>query len=205
MGNEEHVLSVLSASVGVSDADGQLSVLLPKDTILPASAERVYEASSRLSTAVDVPVCQGCHPVADQNTLLVRTHFVAVTPLREGGAMVRVRVEVDVDGSLNVTTTDVTSGTRGTCSATVTSIVHHRTPDRLLGGIPEPAVDIDVPESWRATWTQALKTRRGLTGHEYDELGRLIDAFSDALSTGDEGKLDAAGCELMDALFDLMV
>jgi len=108
--NVEDVLlvDVLPLSLGIETADGNFSVIIPKDTPLPAKRTQKYTTDSPGDNIVKVKIYQGERKIADKNILIGEIEFDKVS---DGGMpVIDVTFKVDLNGVINIVILDKKSG-----------------------------------------------------------------------------------------------
>ncbi len=104
------LLDVLPLSLGLESYGGGVSVVLPRNTPVPAIATDHYTTFVDDQTAVLVHVVQGERALAADNRSLARFR-VPIPPRPAGATRLEVRFVVDANGLLSVTARDAETGT----------------------------------------------------------------------------------------------
>ena len=209
------IIDITGHSLGVREGANNMSVLLPKNTMIPAIAEEIYGTSADFATTVKVVVYQGEDPVADRNTLLTEFDVNDLPSLPRGHAKIKIRFELDINGVLAVTVTDLVAGKElhVTTSYGGAEPVDAKELANLRGSAPAPETGRGgggpaasaIPENLKATWDRAQQILAKLSGADHAKLKGHMDAVEAAVATRDAGKVEEAGNELMDVLFDFMI
>lgn len=100
----------LEASIGIEAAGGEMAVLLPRGTKLPASKEEVFSTAEDNQSEVFVRVYRGEATHISDNVLIASFELDGIPPARSGVPQVSVRFQVDEAGKLQVTTRDLGTG-----------------------------------------------------------------------------------------------
>jgi len=100
------LLDVTPLSLGIEGFGDVMSVLIPRNSTIPASAKEGFTTAVDNQTAVVIHVLQGERALASQNRSLA-TFDLNVDPLAAGLARVEVEFLIDADGILNVTARDL--------------------------------------------------------------------------------------------------
>jgi molecular chaperone DnaK len=202
--------SCTTHSLGIGDSLNRLSILIPKNTILPAAAERVFVVADTGVTSVDVPVYQGDLPVADRNTLLASLQPDYLVPLPGERARLKVGFELDGGGILRVSCTDLLTEQRASASMRCSGIERELF-DCYLAPCTPPQQAVATPERSELARTldemlvRARITLDGLSGDDRTALKAKMDALEAAFESSDPDRLEEAGNELTDLLFDLIL
>ncbi|CAI5712781.1 unnamed protein product [Hyaloperonospora brassicae] len=85
-----NMVNVVPLNLSVGLANGSVSELIQRDTILPASATEVFTTSSDNQEAVFLQIYEGQRLMAKDNTLVAQLSVAGITPLPKGDA------EIDV-------------------------------------------------------------------------------------------------------------
>lgn len=104
--SEEDVLlvDVAPLSLGVETADGNFSVIIPKNTPLPAKRSQKYTTDSPGESHVKVKIYQGERKIADKNTLIGEFIFDKVS--LSGMPVIEISFRIDLNGIINVVILD---------------------------------------------------------------------------------------------------
>jgi len=107
--NEDVLLvDILPLSLGVETADGNFSVIIPKDTPLPAKRTQKYTSDSPGDNVVKIKIFQGERKIANKNQLIGEVEFDKVSDV--GMPVIDVTFKVDLNGIINVIILDKKSG-----------------------------------------------------------------------------------------------
>ncbi|NUO14885.1 MAG: molecular chaperone DnaK [Planctomycetaceae bacterium] len=104
------VLDATPLSLGIEVQHGEMNVLIPKNTTIPASKTQTYSTASDNQTAVTVQVYQGERPIAAQNRLLGRFDLTGIPPAPRGVPQIDVTFDIDANGILKVSAKDKATG-----------------------------------------------------------------------------------------------
>lgn len=109
--SEDDVLlvDVLPLSLGIETADGNFSVIIPKNTPLPTKRIQKYTTDTPGDSNVKIKIYQGERKIADKNTLIGEIEFNKVS--LTGIPVIEIAFRVDLNGIINVIILDKKSGT----------------------------------------------------------------------------------------------
>ncbi|GBG85884.1 hypothetical protein CBR_g40696 [Chara braunii] len=99
-----HVIDVTPFGIGVELASDELGVLIPKNTPLPAKAEKMFLLSHDYQTSMRFTIYEGEHALCSHNRHVGELKLTGFTPsLADGTPVTRVIISVDRDGIVEVT------------------------------------------------------------------------------------------------------
>ena len=109
--SEDDVLlvDVLPLSLGIETADGNFSIIIPKNTPLPTKRIQRYTTDTPGDSNVKIKIYQGERKIADKNTLIGEIEFNKVS--LTGIPVIEIAFRVDLNGIINVIILDKKSGT----------------------------------------------------------------------------------------------
>lgn len=97
-------------TLSVALANGSVSELVHRDTVLPASATETFTTSADDQTAVFLQIYEGERLMAKDNTLLAQLAVTGITALPKGEAEIDVTFTVTTKGVLTVTAEERSAG-----------------------------------------------------------------------------------------------
>ncbi|TMW68843.1 hypothetical protein Poli38472_006311 [Pythium oligandrum] len=100
----------LTLSVGL--ANGSVSEVIHRDTVLPVTATESFTTSVDNQEAIFVQIYEGERVMGKDNTLLAQLRVSGITPLPKGEAEIDVTFAVNSKGALTVTATETTAGSK---------------------------------------------------------------------------------------------
>ncbi len=101
------LLDVTPLSLGIETLGGVMSVLIEKNTTIPARKEQVFSTAEDNQSAVTIQVLQGERKEAQHNKLLGRFDLQDIPPAPRGVPQIEVRFDIDANGILNVSAKDL--------------------------------------------------------------------------------------------------
>ena len=101
------LLDVTPLSLGIETLGGVMSVLIEKNTTIPARKEQVFSTAEDNQGAVTIQVLQGERKEAQYNKLLGRFDLQDIPPAPRGVPQIEVRFDIDANGILNVSAKDL--------------------------------------------------------------------------------------------------
>jgi len=113
MGGDAKEVLLLDAtplSLGIETLGSVNTVLIPKNTTYPTDKVQVFSTAADSQTSVEVHVLQGERPMAGDNKSLGRFILDGIVPAPRGVPQVEVKLDIDVNGILNVSAKDKATG-----------------------------------------------------------------------------------------------
>lgn len=98
------LVDVVPLSLGVETSDGTFSVIIPKNTPLPAKRTQKYTSDTPFDESVKIKVYQGERKVASKNTLIGEFIFDKVSLICK--PIIDITFKVDTNGIINVIIVD---------------------------------------------------------------------------------------------------
>jgi molecular chaperone DnaK len=106
------LLDVTPLSLGIETLGGAVSVLIPRNTTIPTSANESFTTSVDGQSVVDMHVVQGERDLAKDNRSLARFDLRGIPPMPAGLPRIEVTFLIDANGILSVAAKEVRSGTQ---------------------------------------------------------------------------------------------
>jgi molecular chaperone DnaK len=126
------LLDVTPLSLGVETMGGVMTVLIPRNTTIPARKTEVFSTAEDNQTAVDVRVVQGERPMAADNMLLGEFRLEGIPPAPRGAPQVEVTFDIDANGILNVSAKDRATGKEQKITITASTNLNKQDIDRMV-------------------------------------------------------------------------
>lgn len=104
------LLDATPLSLGIETLGQVATVLIPKNTIYPASKSQIFSTAQDSQTSVEIHVLQGERPSASDNKSLGRFILDGIPPSPRGVPQIEVSFDIDSNGILNVSAKDKATG-----------------------------------------------------------------------------------------------
>jgi molecular chaperone DnaK len=126
------LLDVTPLSLGIETVGGVMTVLIPRNTKIPARKSETFSTAADNQTSVEVHVLQGERPLARDNRTLGRFQLVGIPPAPRGAPQIEVTFDIDANGIVSVSAKDLASGKEQKVTITASSGLTKAEIDRLV-------------------------------------------------------------------------
>lgn len=126
------LFDVTPLSLGVESKGGIFTRLIPRNTPLPASEGRIFTTAEDGQTLVDIHVLQGERNLALYNISLGQFELRGIQPLPAGQARIEVAFDVDVDGIVHVSATDLIGEKEGSITVVCSKALHPQEMEQMV-------------------------------------------------------------------------
>jgi len=186
------LLDVTPLSLGIETLGSVMTVLVLRNTTIPASKREIFTTASDGQTTVDVHVLQGERPMASDNRTLGRFHLEGLPPAPRGVPQIEVEFDIDANGILNVSAKDKASGKEQKVRIEQSS------------GLTEDDIKKMQEEAERCREQDKAARERADRRNEADNVAyqarKLIKEHEDKLEDADKKELEARAKEIDEAL-----
>jgi molecular chaperone DnaK len=184
------LLDVTPLSLGVETLGGVMTVLIPRNTTIPAKKSETFSTAADNQTSVEIHVLQGERPLARDNRTLGRFHLMGIAPAPRGMPQIEVTFDIDANGILNVSAKDMTTGKQQQITITASSGLAKEEVERMVkeaqAHATEDARRREEIELRNQTDSLVYSTERTLAEHGANLLTAERDAAEQALNEAKE-------------------
>ncbi|AFZ81531.1 heat shock protein 70kD, putative [Theileria equi strain WA] len=106
------LLDVCPLSLGIETLGGIMSVIIERNTMIPANKSQIFSTSTDNQTTVTIHVFQGERKMTKDNTHLGKFDLTGIPPAPRGTPQIEVTFNVDTNGILSVTAHEKGSGNK---------------------------------------------------------------------------------------------
>ncbi len=166
---------VTPMSLGVEVAGGAMHTLIKRNSRIPTSKTMNFTTQQDDQPEVPVRVLEGDRPKASDNQLLGEFSLQNIQPMPKGMPVITVSFRVDENGTLNVTATDGTSGTRKGIVVSSATMLSHSATAKLAAAADFRAVDMAFEQTVSARFRLDAYCTEVINATEHaDRVGGLL-------------------------------
>jgi molecular chaperone DnaK len=126
------LLDVTPLSLGIETLGGVMTVLIPRNTTIPARKSEIFSTAADNQPSVEVHVVQGERPLAKDNRTLGRFQLTGLPPAPRGVPQIEVAFDIDANGIVNVSAKDLATGKEQKITITATSGLNKDEVERMV-------------------------------------------------------------------------
>ena len=188
------LLDVTPLSLGIETLGAVTTVLIPRNTTIPAQKSEIFSTAENNQTVVDVHVLQGERQMAPDNRTLGKFQLTGMPPAPRGVPQIEVTFDIDVDGILNVSAKDKAMGKEQKITITSAGGLDKGDIERMV----REAKDNEEEDLLKKEMVEARNKLDSLVYQSQKTLEELGDKISDSDKTVASDAIDAATTALND-------
>jgi len=204
------LLDVTPLSLGVETLGGVMTVMIPRNTTIPARKSEIYSTAADSQTSVDIHVLQGERSMAKDNRTLGKFRLEGILPAPRGVPKIEVTFDIDANGIVNVSAKDTATGKEQKISITSSSGLTEREIDDMVKAAEQHRSEDEERRKAVATRNEAeqlvFSTERMLNENRdklhnitAKEVESAIAALKDAIESNDTALIESAKAALTKA------
>jgi molecular chaperone DnaK len=186
------LLDVTPLSLGVETLGGVMTVMIPRNTTIPAQKKEVFSTATDNQPSVEVHVLQGERTEAHYNRTLGRFHLEGIMPAPRGVPKIEVAFDIDANGILSVHAKDLATGKDQRITITASGGLKENEIQRMVA-------EAQQHESEDRKRREEIDRRNRLDGLCYT-LEKTISDSKDKLTDTDVAALNAAIADARQAI-----
>ena len=190
--NDLILLDVTPLSLGIETLGNVMTVLIPRNTTIPATKKQVFSTAADNQPAVDIHILQGERPMVSDNKTLGNFQLSGIAPAPRGVPQIEVKFDIDANGIVNVSAKDL--GTGKEQSITITSSTN----------LTDEEIDKMMKEAEANKEADEKRKEEADLKNEADGLifqsEKAIKDFGDKISDNEKTEVEDAIKDLKDAL-----
>jgi len=196
------LLDVTPLSLGVETLGGVATVMITRNTTIPAKKSEIYSTAADSQTSVEIHVLQGERSMARDNRTLGRFHLEGIMPAPRGVPKIEVTFDIDANGIVNVSARDMATGKEQKITITASSGLKDDEIDRMVGDADkfrsedeQRRKDIELRNRAEqlayATERTVDENKDKLPAEERTRVEDAIKALRAAIETGERTRIEA--------------
>ena len=186
------LVDVTPLSLGIETLGGVCTKLIDRNTSIPTRKSQIFSTAADNQTSVEINVLQGEREMAAYNKSLGRFHLDGIAPARRGVPQIEVSFDIDANGIVNVSATDL--GTGKEQHITITSSTNMTKED----------IDKAVKEAEMFAAEDAKRKEEVDTRNQADQMvyqtEKILSESGDKLDPADKGEVESKLASLKSAL-----
>jgi molecular chaperone DnaK len=209
--NDVLLLDVTPLSLGIETLGGVMTKLIEKNTTIPSRASETFSTAEDNQAAVTVHVLQGQREMATDNKSLGQFNLADIKQGPRGSVQVEVTFDIDVNGILNVSAKDKSSGKVQSIEITASSGLTEDEINRLVQDGELHATEDKLKRELVEQRNQADQlihtvqtSMTSLTDAQQTELKTLIEQLKMAVNGDDKAAIEMRQKALQDAYSNIM-
>jgi molecular chaperone DnaK len=174
------LLDVTPHALGIMTFGSYFEEIIPPNTTVPTSRNKIFTTSRDNQTAVKILVMQGEHQKAEDNELLGEFILTGLRRAPKGQVEIEVTFEINADGIVSVSAKDLETGQQQSIQVTATSGLTQDEMKNMIESAKEFAVDRKTSEEMEGSIQEAERLMA--------EIERLFPQVEQIVASSDFGR-----------------
>ncbi len=174
------LLDVTPHALGILTFGNVFEELIPQNTTVPTSRQKIFTTSRDNQTAVKIIVMQGEHEKGEDNELLGEFILTGLRRAPKGQVEIEVTFEINADGIVSVKAKDLETGLEQSIQVTATSGLTREEVQKMIEGAKDHLVDRRASEEFEGVRQEADKL--------IQEIERLFPQVERIVAASDFGR-----------------
>ena len=171
------LLDVTPLSLGIETLGNVMTVLIPRNTTIPASKSQVFSTAADNQPALDIHILQGERPMVQDNKTLGRFQLGNIPPAPRGVPQIEVKFDIDANGIVNVSAKDLGTGKEQSITITSNTNLTDEEIDKMM---KEAEQNKEQDEKRKEEAMDKVKElKEALNGSDVDEIKKLKDELQE--------------------------
>jgi len=209
--NDVLLLDVTPLSLGIETLGGVMTKLIEKNTTIPSRASETFSTAEDNQAAVTIHVLQGQREMATDNKSLGQFNLADIKQGPRGSVQVEVTFDIDVNGILNVSAKDKSTGKEQNIEITASSGLTEDEINRLVQDGEQHATEDKLKRELVEQRNQADQlihtvqtSMTSLNDAQQTQLKTLIEQLKMAVNGDDKAAIEMRQKALQDAYSNIM-
>jgi len=126
------LLDVTPLSLGLELNNGEMDILIPRNTTIPCEKIEKYQNAKDNQTKIGVKVYQGERKLAKENKFLDKLQIVNIPPKPRGKVIIEVTFSLDINGVLKVTAKETSGGQTSNLDIKMDNVMDEQTIEEII-------------------------------------------------------------------------
>ena len=126
------LLDVTPLSLGLELNNGEMDILIPRNTTIPCEKIEKYQNAKDNQTKLGVKVYQGERKLAKENKFLDKLQIVNIPPKPRGKVIIEVTFSLDINGVLKVSAKETSGGQTSNLDIKMDNVMDEQTIEEII-------------------------------------------------------------------------